>query len=388
MMKRLGYTLAALSLLCVASLAWACNVPVFRFALERWRPDPYAVVLLHKGLLTQADIETIRPLEELAEKGLANFSLKTVDVDQIDRQTAAGAVDPSRLASLVESELPMLVVHYPAGLGIPRPVWTGAPTPDAIAAVTDSPVRQELVRRLAGGQTAVWIVLQCGQQESDDRAATLVEAEVKRLAQELKLPKLTTAPEDAILAATPLKIEFSAIRVRRDDPAERALVAMLLGCEPDLAERTDDPLVFPVFGRGRSLLPLVGAGITEKNIQDSAGFLVGACSCEVKEQNPGFDLLISADWDKLIKSSGVPLTAIETKSIDPTAEAQLVPIPAGAPPGATTVTTPAPVVVLNTYVPNVSLGWLWIGGGILFLAVLTVAIVVALSQTRGRDAQA
>ncbi|MFT5104551.1 MAG: hypothetical protein ACI9UA_000166, partial [Pseudoalteromonas tetraodonis] len=27
-------------------------------------------------------------------------------------------------------------------------------------------------------------------------------------------------------------------------------------------------------------------------------FLTGACSCQVKAQNPGWDLLLSADWEK------------------------------------------------------------------------------------------
>jgi hypothetical protein len=31
--------------------------------------------------------------------------------------------------------------------------------------------------------------------------------------------------------------------------------------------------------------------------RDLTLFLAGACSCQVKEQNPGFDLLIDADWD-------------------------------------------------------------------------------------------
>ena len=34
--------------------------------------------------------------------------------------------------------------------------------------------------------------------------------------------------------------------------AEQALVAMLLGSESDLAERSD-PMVFPIYGRGRAL---------------------------------------------------------------------------------------------------------------------------------------
>jgi hypothetical protein len=387
-----GYLIAAAVLLGLASLAWACNVPVFRFALERWRPDPYQVVLLHKGPLAPADLEALRPLEEQQERALANFALRTVDVDQIDKQTEEGTVDAALVASLGEVKLPMIVVHYPAGLNIPKPVWTGSPTREAIAGLTDSPVRKELVRRLAEGQTAVWIVLECGQKERDDAAAALVEAEVKRLEQELKLPELTTAPEDAILADTPLKIAFSTIRLRRDDPVEAALVAMLIGSEPDLAERTGDPLVFPVFGRGRALWPLVGAGVTAKNIHDSAGFLVGACSCEVKELNPGFDLLLTADWDELLTSSGVPLSAVETKATAIPEIAELVPIPAGAAPTPattpTTVTTPAPVVVQYSVVPHFPLGWLVIGGGLLLVTLVLVVVLVVAAQGRGRDSQA
>jgi hypothetical protein len=388
-----NYALSVACLLGLASLAWACNVPVFRFALERWRPDPYRVVLLHQGPLTPADLETLRPLEEQHDKALANFALRTVDVDQIDKETEAGGADAALVASLGEVKLPMLVVHYPASLNIPKPVWTGAPTRESIAGLTDSAVRQELVRRLAEGQTAVWIVLECGQKDRDDAAAALVEAEIKRLEQELKLPELTTAPQDAILADTPLKIAFSTIRLRRDDPAEAPLAAMLIGSEPDLAERTGDPLVFPVFGRGRALWPLVGAGVTAKNIQDSAGFLVGACSCEVKELNPGFDLLLTADWDELLTSSGVPLSAVETKTSAIPEKAELVPIPAGAPPTAattpTTVTTPAPVVVEYSVAPvSFPVAWLAIGGGLLVVSLVVVVVLVVAAQGRGRDSQA
>ena len=382
-----GYLIASAILLGLASLAWACNVPVFRFALERWRPDPYRVVLLHKVPLTAADLETIRPLEEQQELASANFSLRTVDVDQIDEQSEESAADAALLASLGDPELPTIVVHYPAGLQIPKPVWTGPPTREAIDRLTDSPARKELARRLAEGQTAVWIVLETGEKERDEAAVALVEAEIQRLEKDLTLPELTAAPEDALLAQTPLKIAFSTLRIRKDDPAEEMLVAMLIGSEPDLAERKDDPLVFPVFGRGRALWPLVGAGITAKNIHDSASFLVGACSCEVKELNPGFDLLLTADWDELLATSGVELTAAMSTPTEIPAEPQLVPIPAGAAAAPTTVTVPAPVVVQYSYVPYTPMGWLWIGGGVLFVALAFVAVVVALSQSRGRDAQ-
>ena len=372
--------LAAAAVLSCAGLAWACNVPVFRFALERWRPDAYRAVLLHRGELTAADREQIAILEQQQENSLANLTLRTIDVSQLDAAAGTNNEDAELWAALGEATLPTLVVQYPAALKIQRPVWAGTPSREASRGLIDSPARQELVRRLADGETAVWLLLESGNREADDAAAKLLEEELARLEQDLKLPELTTAPEDALLASTPLKVAFSLLRVRRDDPAEQTLVAMLLGSEPDLAERTD-PMAFPIYGRGRALWGLIGPGITARNIADSAGFLVGPCSCEVKELNPGFDLLLSADWDTLLSDSGIPLTAVATETKQP-AEPELVPIPAGTPPAAkAAVAPPGSSVTVNRPVVTVTIlsPWraLWIGGGLLGLVVIVGLIVFA-----------
>jgi hypothetical protein len=81
------------------------------------------------------------------------------------------------------------------------------------------------------------------------------------------------------------------------------------------------------------LLPLVGKGITGKNLHDAAEFLAGACSCEIKDQNPGFDLLLAADWEALLSPGGTPLAAASTSRMTAThepTEAVLVPIPKGS----------------------------------------------------------
>ena len=57
-------TMAFLIVLTAAPL-WACNVPVFRYALEHWRSDPYQVVFFHRGELTPeqtAEIQRSLPL--------------------------------------------------------------------------------------------------------------------------------------------------------------------------------------------------------------------------------------------------------------------------------------------------------------------------------------
>ena len=313
----------ALIVLVFAAAADACNVPVFRFALERWRPDPYRVTVFHRGALSGADRELLAPLEEQQDKSQLNLAIRTLDVSELDE------ADQTLFAEHATATLPRLVVQYPAHLRIAEPTWSAPLNKESIGRLTDSPIRRELVKRLADGQTAVWLLLESGQPEMDDAAAVLVQEQLQQLQQKLKLPELTDSSEDKLLSATPLQVAFSLLRVSRGD-AEQPLIQMLLHSESDLAERSD-PMVFPVFGRGRALFPLIGAGVTAENIHDSAAFLVGACSCEVKEQNPGFDLLLAADWDVLLSQDGVPLLASETRKIAPTGTAELVPIPGGSP---------------------------------------------------------
>jgi hypothetical protein len=171
------------------------------------------------------------------------------------------------------------------------------------------------------------------------------------------------------------------LRVPRND-AEQALVAMLIGSEPDLAERSD-PMVFPVFGRGRALLPLIGAGITAKNIHDSAAFLAGPCSCEVKEQNPGFDLLLAADWDVLLSQNGVPLVAAASASAARPTEAEFVPIPKGSasPPPASDDWAKPSASAVNT---RISLALIL--GGVGLAGILAMVSLVTATELGGREA--
>jgi hypothetical protein len=40
----------------------------------------------------------------------------------------------------------------------------------------------------------------------------------------------------------------------------------------------------------------VGKGVNRDNLLDCVDFITGACSCTVKDQNPGMDLLFQTDW--------------------------------------------------------------------------------------------
>jgi hypothetical protein len=336
-------------LLASSGIAMACNVPVFRYAIERWSPDRYRVVVFHRGSLDEAQRLRLASLsqtptgneqsagnERPTGKESANIEFRPVNIDAIKDDA-----DRALLASQKPTAFPWLVVQYPGGLKNDTPISSGPLTEDAVSHLVGSPLRTELVRRLASGQTAVWLMLESGHPDKDDATAAKLADELSKLADRLKLPELTGSPEDEMLSDVPLQIKFSVLRVPRGAANDPALVEMLLHSESDLVE-FDEPIVYPVFGRGRALLPLVGAGITTENIHESAAFLVGACSCEVKERNPGFDLLLSANWNTLFSGPAGLSNIAGPESTKPSGVTELVAIPAGSPPTAS-VSQPASV---------------------------------------------
>ncbi|SVE11941.1 uncharacterized protein METZ01_LOCUS464795 [marine metagenome] len=111
--------------------------------------------------------------------------------------------------------------------------------------------------------------------------------------QDVQAGYLSIRPED-------LKLGFSVITVAVDDPDEAVFREILLNSEDDLKD-FDEPIAFPVFGRGRALPALVGKGINNDMIDEASTFLSGPCSCQVKRQNPGFDLMTSVNWDQLLQ---------------------------------------------------------------------------------------
>jgi len=367
MARRLRTTAILLGVcLCGGEIVRGCNVPVFRYALERWQPDVYRVTLFHRGPLTESQKTVLHSLEEPSGKAVGNTSLRVVDVAEIEEDA-----DRTLHADHAELELPWLAVQYPQSLRNDKAVWAGPLAKETVARLVFSPLRTELIRRLADGQTAVWLILESGQADKDNAVAQRLSDDLKELTEKLKLPELGAAPDDKLLSDAPLHVKFSVLRVPRNVAAEEPLVKMLLGSEPDLAA-LDEPMVFPIFGRGRALLPLVGAGITGDNIHESAGFLVGACSCEIKELNPGFDLLLAADWDVLLFKEAPSADAPVAPAKVPAGKAELVAIPDGSQ-SAAPASTPSEANLATWSFTNY-------GAGLALVGLLLVVVVVAFKR--------
>ncbi len=271
--------------------ASACPIPVFRYALEFWEPDPYRATVYYRDSLTPGEEEAVEYIEALStgRDMIANVDLTLVDVAEDDGSLRYREYDEQTMP-----HLPWMVVRYPYIENIDTPAWSGEFTPGNAEFLMESPARRRLAESLAEGRK-VWVIVESGNRSRDRAVRELLDKELERLEQTLALPD----PEQWFVSDNGMpepEIKFELMSISRDSPAEKFLLGMLLNSEKDLHEFESQPMVFPVYGRGIALWAIVGDGINTWNITDAAEFLIGPCSCQVKMLNPGVDLLIAKDW--------------------------------------------------------------------------------------------
>ena len=285
-----------------SNAALSCNVPVFRYALERWPADLYEVVVFYQGALTSEDMSNIDWLEKSSAINIpySNYTVQAVDISSEISETFRKIWD-----SLDSPELPCLVTRYPLSTGISHRIWCESLTYDNVRKLVDSPIRQKIAEKILDGDSAVWILLESGSPTKDDAAADMLQTHLKTMENTLKMPEqiyeTVYGAGDYETYFPDLSIAFSVIRLSRTDTAESFTISMLMNSEPDLFDYMSYPMAFPAYGRGRALYALVGAGINEWNISETCVFITGACSCEVKALNPGVDLLMMVDWEAEIE---------------------------------------------------------------------------------------
>ena len=307
----LRFGLAASIVLFTGLPSFACSVPVFRYALERWKPSRYELVVYHRGPLSPADRATVRQIESATRS--ANVSLTEADLD--------GRIEPD-LRAVWDREgqgaaLPRLVLRYPESGAKVASAWAGPLSAAGTVGQFDSPARQAVFERLTAGHAGVVVLLLSGDATVDEAVRGRLRAELPRIAERIKLPK-PTEEGPQVESELPLWIDFPVVEVART-PDEEALVRLLLGSEDGLKD-VAGPVAFPVFGRGRALCSLHGKDLQNPvELQRSLEFLCGACSCQVKEMNPGIDLLISANWDRVFDADRGPVPRVVANTGGPQA---------------------------------------------------------------------
>jgi len=324
-MNQLSATSRAVLLLALAGAAApvsACSTPVFQYALENWASEPYRVTIFHRGPLDEKSLSAVNVLRG---SGAANVELQLADL-------AAKPPAPLRAlwAAHEHASLPLMLVRFPVTHKAVETLWSGPLTVEAAKTLVDSPARREIAKRILAGDAVVWVLLGGGDEAKDRAAERKLAARLETLSDILRASLAPGVDQSGQEAAQAARVRFSVLKISPGDSAERMFAAMLVGCESDLKSReyASEPMAFPVFGRGRVLYALVGGGITDANIQRACETLIGPCTCELKDENPGMDLLLATDWDALVTVSdpfsgalaplgGLPVIRTTTRPRDP-----------------------------------------------------------------------
>ena len=268
----------------------ACPIPVFQYALEHWPADNYVLDVHLPSALTAGEALAWQRLQEIQSTSGRGLNL-VVRRSEAAPPAAAGSRG-------------WLVLRYPERARRRLPVWQGGLSPEHVERMVDSPFRRRLGQALAARTSTVWVLLASGRRGVDDRVAAQVRENLEQLAASIVIPEKADWGGQAV--DLDHEVNFQLMTLSRDDAREEIFVQMLLGSEPDLREDfQDQPLLFPVFGRGLMLYVLAAEGINRWTLSKAVGFLTGSCSCQVKAANPGLDLLLAVDWDTQV----VPMTA-------------------------------------------------------------------------------
>lgn len=325
--------------------ASACTIPVFRYALEKWDLTRYDIHICHRGPLP-ADLErVVKSWDDNPNK--ANLDITTIDQD--------GKVPP-KLQKLWQregknAELPWMLVRYHDADPDDGSAWSGPCTIANLRNIVDSPKRREVLSHLIGGDACVFLVLS-SDRAGDEAVLARLRRDLGALEKKIKLPIVEESDQAKLRLPLPIKATFPVLALERGKAEESAFIKLLLATEPGL-DKVKGPIVFPIFGRGRVLCSLSGEEIEDK-LSFVAEFLCKGCSCDVKNLNPGVDMLLMANWNEIFDGM------FEHKEAAPEPKRPPVAAPVTETPARALEEPPAPVCFECPIARN----WPWIAGGL------------------------
>jgi hypothetical protein len=309
---------------CVTAVV-ACNIPVFRYALERWKPDASEVVVFHNGTLSTEEFEQIKSLTAPTHQHV------NANVVQVDLASAIHSEHTDLWTELKQSSratLPHVLVRTKLGQGRFINHWHGSLASACEVGLYLSPAREEIRDRILAGHSVVWLLVASQDAEKTQAAKQLTEGTFESLSKNVPLPEGIGLPGSELYSEVPLVLKFSLLQIDPKDPKEAFLVRLLTGFRSQAFEG-GEPLLVPVFGRGRALEVIPASDLNAKLIEDLTLYLSGACSCQVKEQNPGFDLLIDTDWESELFGSEANLPPDRSEEEGQSRSPKLLTIPPG-----------------------------------------------------------
>jgi hypothetical protein len=296
----------------IPAAVWACDTPVYRYAMYRWTPLPYEVYYFHRGQPPKADQEMHRLLAEKAEKdkggSAANVFVTPVDLDRKDALNVLPEPVKKAWQARGGKPVPSCLVLSPWG----SELFAGQLDATAARELAESPSRTEIGKMFDKGFGVVLLIVGGGKPEGNARmeavARTVIaKAEAGKLVEEPAPGPNMPGPQgpagkatgDSEPATSGGVLRVGLLKLDRSQTAERWLLKILTAMDPDpeKAPSRSDPMLFAIYGRGRVMPPGIGNEVTAESLTELLRFLTGRCSCTIKDQNPGLDLLMRWDWE-------------------------------------------------------------------------------------------
>jgi hypothetical protein len=242
-----------------AILSLACTTRVSEWVLLNSLPNQYTLVCYYNGTVNEPLAKQNREIAESIKQ--ANIRFKTVPVHDVNK--------------------PFYELFYN------NRSFSKYETPAMLKGLTSSPVREKVASELLAGKLCVMVYLKSGNKEKDDKGYLTLKKTVD---------------------SSPFRDIIPVIELTRNNLDEAHFVSFLINVEDDL-KTINEPMLFGVFGRFKALEPLLGRGITEENINLMIDYLTAECSCLIKDDLPGTDILFTNNWDN-------PQPALLNKIID------------------------------------------------------------------------
>ena len=240
-------------------ISLACTTRVSEWVLLNALPEQYSLIYFHNGPLSEAiKKQNLAVAEEIKT---ANIQFKTVKRQDIKE--------------------PYWGLYYEEKL------FMKFKNPDEFGNLTTSPLREKVAAELMSGKLCVMVYLKTDNNEKDEKGLNTLQK---------------------ALAESPFGKIIKIFELSRNSKPEAHFSSLLLNVEDDL-KGIQEPMLFGVFGRFKALEPLLGKGITEENIGLMIDYLTAQCSCLIKDDLPGTDILFTDKWEN-------PQPALLNKIID------------------------------------------------------------------------
>jgi hypothetical protein len=254
-MKQIYHKILILS----AIISLACTTKVSEWVLLNSELTGYTLIYFHNGQLS----ENQKQQNTEIEKNLIGANIRLRSISKNDNTQ------------------PYFGLYYKNRL------FTKYSDPVELKNLTSSPLREKIAKEIMSGRLCVMLFLKTGIVEKDENR--------------YKILKQT-------IDSSPFGKIITIVELQRNDMSENHFISMLLNVESDL-KSINEPMLFGIFGKLRALEPLVSKGITDENINLMISFLTADCSCLIKDDLPGTDILCRNNWEN-------PATALVNKILD------------------------------------------------------------------------